>query len=119
MTYRVILQPHAQREIWAAAHWLEEQSRSPAKALRWVRGIRAKIDTLKANPRRCPADPDSETYGEEVRVLLYGKRHGKYRILFAIRGDTVHVLTVRHSARQSLAEEMVLGEEPGGDEPMH
>ena len=24
-------------------------------------------------------------------MLLYGKRHGKYRVLYAIRGDTVHV----------------------------
>jgi hypothetical protein len=37
-------------------------------------------------------------YGEEVRVLLSGKRRGVYRVLFTIRGDTVQVLTVRHSA---------------------
>src|SRR5438874_1013221 len=102
MTYRVILQPQAERDIWAAARWIEEQSKSPAKALRWVRGIRAEIDTLKVSPTRCPIDPDSAVYGEEVRMLLYGKRHGKYRILFTIRGDTVRVLAVRHSAQRSL-----------------
>jgi hypothetical protein len=53
-------------------------------------------------------------------MLLYGKRHGKNRVLFAIRGDTVHVLTVRHSARQSLSEEMGLGEaDEGGIDPIH
>jgi hypothetical protein len=73
---------------------------------------------LRANPQRCPVDPDSDAFGEEVRVLLYGKRHGKHRILFAIRGNTVHVLTVRHSARRGLAEEM--GLEAEGDEgPVH
>ncbi|HZW33521.1 MAG TPA: hypothetical protein VFF52_22570 [Isosphaeraceae bacterium] len=41
-----------------------------------------------------------------MRVLLYGKRRGVYRVLFTIRGDTVHVLTVRHSAQRSLSEEM-------------
>ena len=41
-----------------------------------------------------------------MRVLLYGKRQGTYRILFSIRGDAVHVLTVRHAARRSIAEEM-------------
>jgi plasmid stabilization system protein ParE len=74
MTYRVIIQPRAARDIWAAAQWLEDQSRSAAKALRLVRSIRAKIETLKANPKRCPVDPDSAAYGEEVRMLLYGKR---------------------------------------------
>jgi plasmid stabilization system protein ParE len=114
MTYRVIIQPGAERDIWAAARWIEDQSKSPAKALRWARGVRAKLETLKATPKRCPVDPDSDAFGEEVRVLLYGKRQGKYRILFAIRGDTVHVLTVRHSARQSLSEEM--GQERPDDE---
>jgi hypothetical protein len=60
---------------------------------------------VKSNPQRCPIDPDSTAYGEVVRVMLHGKRHGKYRVLFTVRGDIVHVLTVRHSARQSLADE--------------
>ena len=81
MTYRVIIRPRAGRDLWAAARWIEDRSKSPAKALRWVRSIRAKIETLKANPTRCPVDPDSDAFGEEVRVLLYGKRHGKHRIL--------------------------------------
>jgi plasmid stabilization system protein ParE len=79
MTDRVIIQPRAERDIWAAAQWIEDQSKSPAKALRWARSIRARIETLKANPKRCPVDPDSDAFGEEVRVLLYGKRQRKTR----------------------------------------
>jgi plasmid stabilization system protein ParE len=120
MIYRVIIQPRAERDIWAAAQWIEDQSKSSSKALRLVRGIRARIETLKSNPKRCPVDPDSHAFGEEVRVLLYGKRHGKHRILFAIRGQSLHVLAVRHSARQSYGEEM--GQDQPDDEgagPMH
>src|SRR5437870_2894555 len=106
MTYHVIIQPRAERDIQVSAHWILGQSGSLATALRWARNLRAKIATLKSSPQRCPIDPDSVVYGEEVRVLLYGKRRGVYRVLFAIRGDTVHVLTVRHSAQRSLAEEM-------------
>ena len=113
MTFRVVIQPRAERDIWSAAQWIKDQSGSPAKALRWARSVRAKIDTLKAYPKRCPVDPDSDAYGEEVRVLLHGKRHGTYRILFTIRGATVHVLTVRHVARRSIAEEMEQGEVEG------
>ena len=82
-------------------------------ALRWAHNLRAKIATLKTSQQRCPFDPDSEVYSEEVWVLLYGKRHGVYRVLFAIRGDTVHVLTVRHSAQRSLADEMREDESDG------
>jgi len=68
MTFRVVIQPGAERDIWAAAQWIEDQPEPSAKALRWVRGIRAKVETLKANPKRCPVDPDSDAYGEEVRL---------------------------------------------------
>ena len=80
------------------------RSGSSATAIRWVRNLRTKIATLKLSPERCPVDPDTDVYGQEVRVLLHGKRPGVYRILFMIRRDTVHVLTVRHSAQRSLAE---------------
>jgi plasmid stabilization system protein ParE len=106
MSYRVILQPEAERDIRRQAQWIAERSKSPAKALRWVRAIRSKIDRLKVSPSICPVDPDSVVYGEEVRVLLFGNRHQKFRILFVLRGDLVRVLTVRHAARRSLTEEM-------------
>jgi plasmid stabilization system protein ParE len=111
MTYDVVIQPEAERDIRTSAHWIFERAASSAPALRWVRSLRTKIATLKHNPQRCPIDPDSDVYGEEVRVLLYGKRPGVYRVLFTIRRDTVYVLTVRHSAKRSLADEM-FDEEP-------
>jgi plasmid stabilization system protein ParE len=111
MTFRVIIEPRAEREILEAVRWKLERSKSPASVLRWSNGLRAKIATLKKSPLRCPVDPDSEAYGEEVRLLIYGKRHRRYRVLFTIRGDAVHVLTVRHSAQRGLGEEEVGAEE--------
>lgn len=104
MTYRISLQPRAEREIRDAALWLRQQAKSPTPVLRWARSIRATIESLRESPQRCPVDPDSVAYGEEVRVLLFGRRPGVSRILFTIRGDVVHVLTVRHAARRSLRE---------------
>ena len=119
MTYHVFIQPRAEREIQMAALWILGQSKSRATALRWARNLRTKIATLRTSPQPCPIDPDSQVYGEEVRVLLPGKRGGVHRVLFTIRGDTVHVLTVRHSAQRSLAEEMAEDEPDGGGEPGH
>jgi hypothetical protein len=39
---------------------------------------------------------------EEIRNLPYGKRRHAYRVIFTIRGDTVHVLHFRRGARQVL-----------------
>jgi hypothetical protein len=46
MTYRVMIQPRAEREIENAARRVFTESRSRATALRWVRTTRAKIETL-------------------------------------------------------------------------
>ncbi len=66
--------------------------------------VTSKIATLKGSPLRCPIDPDSVAYGEEVRILLHGKQQTMFRIRFVVRGRKVHVVAVRHSAQRSLAE---------------
>jgi plasmid stabilization system protein ParE len=100
VSFRVVIQPRAQHDIETAADWILDQSGSAAVALRWARGIRASIAMLRDKPLRCPVAPDSGAYGENVHVLLHGTRRGQYRVLYAVRGDTVQVLTVCHSARQ-------------------
>lgn len=99
MTYRVVIQTSAERDLREAAHWIAR--RSPSAAARWTRGIRRKIDTLSTLPRRCPVAAESEALGEEIRELLYGKRQGVYRVLFQIQGNEVQVIAVRHGARGS------------------
>ena len=118
MTYHVVVQPRAERDIQLAAHWILGQSGSPATAVRWARKLRSDRDA-EGQPRRCPIDPDSTVYGEETRVLLHGKRRAVYRVLFAIRRDTVRVLTVRHSAQRSLADDLAEDEPGEGGEPAH
>jgi plasmid stabilization system protein ParE len=40
MTYRVVVQPRAERDIQLAAHWILGQSGSRATAVRWARTVR-------------------------------------------------------------------------------
>ena len=105
MTFRVIIQPVAERSIRQQVEWIAAQSNSTAPALRWARSMRAKIDTLKTSPFRCPLDTDADVFGEEVRILLHGKRN-KFRIYFLIRGEAVHIVAVRHAAQRGLAEDL-------------
>jgi len=58
--------------------------------------------TLQKQPLRCPLAAESDKFPEDIRLLLRGKRKKKYRILFAIRGDAVVILYVRHTARDEV-----------------
>jgi plasmid stabilization system protein ParE len=101
MTYRVVIQPRAAVEMEEAFQWIAGQS--PRRAAQWLDGLQRAIDSLRTNPRRCSLAREGEGFNQEVRQLLYGKRHGVYRILYLIRGEVVYVLTIRHSARQPAA----------------
>jgi plasmid stabilization system protein ParE len=103
MTYQVVVQPSAQAEIEMAYEWTAE--RAPMAATRWYNRLVDAIRSLADNPERCALASEDEYFPEEIRNLLYGKRRNAYRILFTIRGDTVHVLHVRRGSRQVLKPE--------------
>jgi plasmid stabilization system protein ParE len=100
MTCSVRITARALREIDQALAWLSE--RSPAAAARWHRQILAAVRSLESNPERCGLAPESAWYPGEIRQFLHGKRQGVYRILFEVRGDTVFILRIRHSAQALL-----------------
>jgi plasmid stabilization system protein ParE len=104
MKHRIELAATAKADIRSHARWLRENI-SPAAATRWLDGLYKAIDTLQTRPLRYPLAAESDTFPEELRELLYGrrgKRVHKHRILFTIRDDAVHVLYVRHTARDEL-----------------
>jgi plasmid stabilization system protein ParE len=101
MTYSVPITARALLEIDASLAWLVE--RSQAGARRWYERLVEAIHSLENNPERCGLAPENEWYeGGGLRQLLHGKRQNVYRILFEIRGDTVYILRVRHSAQALL-----------------
>jgi plasmid stabilization system protein ParE len=104
MTYRIIIEPTAEKEIRSAVRWKAENA-SRAMAARWYNGLIRKIDTLRRHPTRCPIATEDEKFPEEIRELIYGKggkRVHRHRIIFTIREDAVHILYVRHTARDEL-----------------
>jgi len=97
LTYNVIVTPTADAEAMEAVAWYAERSTDAAQ--RWHERLTRAINSLAKLPTRCPvSQEDSKALGCEVRLLLYGKRRGVYRILFSIVGDTVWILRIRHSA---------------------
>lgn len=97
MEYAVEVTEIAAAEIDSAYEWIKE--RAPDAAERWYAGLMAALSSLRRNPRRCARVLTAEFQGAEIRQLVYGRRRGRYRILFIIRGDTVEIVRVLHGAR--------------------
>lgn len=97
MAYRVEVTEIAAAEIDQAYSWLKD--RSPSAAERWYLGLMASLALLREHPRRCAQVFDVSSAGAEVRQLIYGRRRGRYRILFTIAGNDVQVVRVLHGAR--------------------
>jgi plasmid stabilization system protein ParE len=109
MAFQVRVTQTAKAEIDTAYSWLRQ--RNPVYADKWFRELMDTIATLQEKPLRCSLAPENDALSEEIRQLIYGKSRNKYRILFAIREDTVFVLHVRHSSQAPLIGEEVDEEE--------
>ena len=94
----------AERDVEGILQWFFERSATIA-ANRWFDQLMGRIDTLELNPERCPMAAEAEELGVELRELLFGKRHGIYRILFVISGRTVNILHIHHAARDKVTQQ--------------
>jgi plasmid stabilization system protein ParE len=103
MKYRVVVQPSAQTEMEGAYEWIA--GRAPSTAARWYNGLMGAIESLADNPARCSLAPEDEYFSEEIRNLFYGRRKNTYRVIFTVRGDSVHVLHFRRATRRALRPE--------------
>lgn len=77
--------------------YLHIREDSPTRAAAWRQGLLQAAQALEEFPLRCPLAPESSDV-LEIRQLLYGP----YRVLFTVTRDTVYILHIRHSARESL-----------------
>ncbi len=100
MKYRVVIETRAIRDIDEAAGWIAAQA--PDAAERWFNAVEAEILSLARFPERCPRAREDGTFKSELRQLVYGRRHGRCRVIFTIHERTVHVLHVRHGARPTM-----------------
>jgi plasmid stabilization system protein ParE len=100
--YQVIILPSAERDIGEAYEWLAEQDAEAA--IRWYNRLLEVVFSLNTFPERCPLAPETKSFNREIRETFHGRRQHKYRILFTMSENEVHVLHVRHGARLALGE---------------
>lgn len=76
------------------------QADSPVNATRWRRKLEEKMRSLSDMPESHGFALENDRCDEAIRQLL----HGRYRVLFTVRGSSVYVLTIRHTARKTMGE---------------
>jgi plasmid stabilization system protein ParE len=110
MTYRVVLQPRALRDIDETCIYLAERySRESAEA--WYDGCLQAIQSLSQNPDRCQMAREAQKLGVDLRQRLYRRYRSTYRVLFVIRGEAVRIVCVRHASRDRLTRKDVSAED--------
>ncbi|MBD2578333.1 type II toxin-antitoxin system RelE/ParE family toxin [Oscillatoria sp. FACHB-1406] len=103
MSYRILIQPPAFAEIETAYRWMCDNLSADA-ANQWYYDLQDAIASLQKFPYRCSFAPEADIIGREIRQLWVGKTRA-YRILFAIEGDTVAILHIRHRRQAPLGTE--------------
>ena len=78
-------------------HYQNLRSRNPGSGYpdQWYYGIRAAIRDLADSAQQCGVTYEDRFFTATIRQRLFNS----YKILFAIRGDAVHVLHIRHQAQ--------------------
>ena len=105
MKYRVIITPEAEGDLRRAYRYIRQHG-AYAAARAWLAGARKKIKTLAEYPQRARFSPESTSFDEPIRELLYGGgNRGTYRILFVVLDKSVFILHVRHGSRLPLEPE--------------
>jgi toxin ParE1/3/4 len=96
MAYRVRITTRAKRDLIGVYQGIGAQYSEAART--WYRGLKVSIRSLRDNPYRCPATPESADF----RQLLYGNRPHIYRVIYRVVESQreVKILHVRHGARQ-------------------
>ena len=89
--YSVRFEDSAQSDVrqsydWGCRAW------GKRKAQQWARELRSEIlKQLATLPAGFPLASENSEFDEEIRQMIVGR----YRVLFTIKGRTVHVLHVR------------------------
>lgn len=100
MSYTVIIQPRALRDIEEIFRWIADNV-SPNTATQWYEELQRAIASLQEFPNRCPLAPEATLFQHEVRQILMGK-HKDHRVLFLVEKNQVSILHIRHSRRSRL-----------------
>ena len=103
MTHQVIVTQRAKDDL--RRYYLLAAEYAPETAARWLDRFESSLQTLATNPERCDLAPEDDLVDQTIRQFFFGKRTGRYRVLFAIEDNQVMVLHIRRGTMDKAAEE--------------
>jgi len=98
MAFRVELTPRAQQDLDRICGWVIREA-PIAGGLSFER-FEKSILALSDLPERCTVEPRFSSQYRTVRKLVFGTTRYKYRIYFAVIGDVVRVVHIRHGSQK-------------------
>ncbi len=99
MKHELHIAKRAERDRDEAFRWYRENY-SEQFAIEWYAGISRAIKSLARNPERCGFARENDQVAFDLRELLFGQsREHRHRVLYTLSGNTIHILHIRHTAR--------------------
>lgn len=106
MTYSVVVTQGARSDL---QHYHAVASKhAPEAADRWLDRFEEALQTLSDNPARCPRAPEDDLVVQPIHQFFFGKRTGRYRVLFTIENQCVLILHIRRGTMDKAAESDLL-----------
>jgi toxin ParE1/3/4 len=93
-TFDVVITNEAEKDFQAIWDYISQDSATAA--IHFLDQIEEKIYSLENNPERCPRIPENNYFKDNCYRHLI---HKDYRIVFAIREQTVFIHRIFHGAK--------------------
>lgn len=97
MACHVEFTPRAISDLDEICRWVT--ARAPYGGPLWFDHFAETILSLGSLPERCPEVSSISTPEDTIRRLVFGRKQTRYAVYYAVFGDVVRILHVRHGAR--------------------
>ena len=100
MNRHVVLTTTAERDFRQISGWIRKQSARGASS--WINEVELAINRL-AHGSTGEQAAEAESFGTDLRQQLFKTRRGRtFRLLFLIREETVHILSIRGAGQDNV-----------------
>lgn len=100
MSYRVLFQTPAERDLEEAYLWIA--GHEPKAAERWRDRLYLALKSLESDPDRMPLAEEHNFVTRELRVFHFGKLPYVFRVLFFVDGELVRIARIVRAQRRFL-----------------
>lgn len=104
MTLTLVITERAHQDIERNAIWWARNHSIP-QAIDWQDAVYRQLETIPEMPESYSLAPENPKFNEELREKNVGLGVGGYRAVFTVRGNEVHILTIRRGAQRELGDQ--------------